>query len=273
VEKHSRSKHLKGVFGPWWAVVSALWASISAADTLVGKYGSASTQAAWNMYWKVPKWGWEVWAIGALLITCAFLFEFSFRLHKNYETLACKAIADLQQKVEVLTWPPERPQIAFHGWGQIPPQFAPGGAKDTSSYIFQHGFYLENDGGAALEVTVEGFKFGLFDARSETISRIEGKNKGFAKIWLGGAVQINPLVKWNLDTALLKTWGAMVDQKELTLRDPLLLPISVIYRDYNNLWYRSKCELRFICRYGGTGCSITFGPPIQERLPRPQVRQ
>jgi hypothetical protein len=89
---HTRTEHFKAVFGAWWAVVTAIWSLISSADTLVGKYGSDSLKKWWDAAW-TPKWGWKVWIIGLLIITLAFVLEFTFREIRKKET-------DFQQQLD-----------------------------------------------------------------------------------------------------------------------------------------------------------------------------
>jgi hypothetical protein len=63
-----------------------IWSIISSADTLVSKYGSTEFKEVWDKEWIAPKWGWKVWIIGALIITVAFMFEFTFRVIRKRET-------------------------------------------------------------------------------------------------------------------------------------------------------------------------------------------
>jgi len=76
-------KHSKGVFGRWWLVVGFLWTLLSNADLLVSKYTSAQFQASWAAEWYSPKWGWQVWIIGILVITVVFEFFHSYRKIKE----------------------------------------------------------------------------------------------------------------------------------------------------------------------------------------------
>jgi hypothetical protein len=99
----TRWTHAKGVFGPWWAAVNAVWLAVSSADTLVSKYASNAFKAEWNGWWITPKWGWTVWAIGFLAITLWSAFEYSYRLVKSRENETLR----LRGEVERLSTQPE----------------------------------------------------------------------------------------------------------------------------------------------------------------------
>jgi hypothetical protein len=70
----------------------------------------------------------------------------------------------LNEQIAALTFPADRPQLSFHAWGHRESNFMPLGSTD-GALMAQHGFYFANDGGAALEVTVEEFEINhLFSA-------------------------------------------------------------------------------------------------------------
>jgi hypothetical protein len=100
MEKYTRWIHTKGIFGPWWAALNAFWAVLSSADMLVSKYASESFQKQWNATWVTPKWGWEIWIIGALLITVLFEFEHSFRHIVKHEKSHLERETKLATKLE-----------------------------------------------------------------------------------------------------------------------------------------------------------------------------
>ena len=82
-----------------------------------------------------------------------------------------------EKQKEELEWPPDRPKISFTRWGQV--------ENESGARVSQHGFYLANDGGAALEVNVERFSIDqTLSASGATVARIEGGKQGFAPIWL-----------------------------------------------------------------------------------------
>lgn len=152
------------------------------------------------------------------------------------------ALINAKNDIERLTWPEDRPQISFVSWGQMRPQFMTPGNED-SALLAQHGFYLHNDGGAALEITVEIFDIAHnLTAVGSTITRIKGKDTGFVPIWIKEEM---PLRRWALDDALEKAWGDKAQPGDLFDGKPLEIPVSVVYRDYNQLWYRSRAKLSF----------------------------
>ena len=83
--RHSRAQHLRGVFGPWWAIVNGIWALLSSADTLVGHYASVAARAKWDAAWIAPKWGWKAWLVGFCVITTVFGIEASYQFCKKWE--------------------------------------------------------------------------------------------------------------------------------------------------------------------------------------------
>ena len=169
-----------------------------------------------------------------------------------------------KQNVEIssLKWPTDRPQLSFRNWGdrgiRFVEPFQPG------SSAFNLGFHLFNDGGAALDVAVEKFKIGTkYSVISETVSRIGSKAEGFIAIWIEDK---NALTKWRIDGALQETWEQMFKDKKLTYSEKLSVPVSVVYKDFNGLGYRTKCNLVFTPVMGSRSSRLEFSAPQQERL-------
>jgi hypothetical protein len=181
------------------------------------------------------------------------------------------AVINAKNEIEALMWPADRPKISFHAWGQRQLHFMPAGNNDPA-LTAQYGFYLANDGGAALEITVEVFEITQdLIAIGGTIPRIEGKTEGFVPIWIKNEV---PLSRWCLDIALEKAWEAKVNSKEIYAGEALEFPISVVYRDYNLLWYRSRGTIIF--KYNLLHANqISFGAVEQDKLgvTRPILRK
>lgn len=175
-----------------------------------------------------------------------------------------KIIQSKEAEILVLTWPPDRPQISFHSWGQMQPQFAPPFVNDLNSYMFQNGFYLSNDGGPALEIEIEDFQIGAsHSAFGRTISRIGSKAQGFMPILIRDAM---PMSRYALNVALVQAREAKININELAWSSPLTIPLCVAYRDFGNVRYRTHCELHFVHKPGQIdGQSITFTAPRQER--------
>jgi len=136
--------------------------------------------------------------------------------------------------------PADRPRVAFREWGRIP--------DDHSVPIRagQAGFSLANDGGAAYEVTVEGFVIrASVTARGETISRIAGHGDAFALVWLEG---FSPLAiataKWDLLGAMRDAAGQSTG---LYGGPDYSIDVSVTYRNADgSWWFRSMSRLTYI---------------------------
>jgi hypothetical protein len=95
-----------------------------------------------------------------------------------------------------------------------------------------------------------------------SIPRIEGSDQAFVPVWIKDEV---PLSRWALDVALEKAWEKKVSLKEILEGQALDVPISAIYRDYNDLWYRSSAmKFSFDPWYDNR---IEFSAVQQERLP------
>jgi hypothetical protein len=147
----------------------------------------------------------------------------------------------------------------------------PAGNNDPA-LLAQCGFYLANDGGAALEITVEIFDINEdLTAIGGTIARIEGNDQGFVPVWIKDEV---PLNRWALDSALERAWQDKAQPFEIYGSQPMEFPVSVVYRDYNRLWYRSRGKLIF--KYNLLHANqISFSAVEQDKLgtSRPVLRE
>lgn len=195
----------------------------------------------------VPRWEQVVthslWAIPFLSLAAVSLFRLvmsPYWVYRHAKVRASEREQELEKilkhndaEIAELTYPEDRPKISFAGWG------GPLSSEDAE----RKGFYLNNDGGAALEVQVERFYVGSqFTAVGSTVSRVDNKRPGFAPVWLEDEPQ---LTKWALDTALQITLKTKIECGELKDSQPLVIPMSVVYRDFNDLWYRSVGGLIF----------------------------
>jgi hypothetical protein len=79
----SRLRYLKQSFRQWQRTILVIWAVISAADTLIGHYGTPRGKEVWDRLWLLPQLGWRNWLLGFLLLTLIFLFENSFRTARD----------------------------------------------------------------------------------------------------------------------------------------------------------------------------------------------
>ena len=145
--------------------------------------------------------------------------------------------------------PRSKPRISLSGWG--PPKDA------TFPATMKRGFYLVNHGDTALEITVETFKVGTQSAYGETLSEIGAEKEGFTEILVD---RKGPLFKYALDQTLDKEVDVLINSSELAYLQPLKIPVSVTYRDFENIWYRTACDL--VYKKG----QITFSAPMQTTL-------
>jgi hypothetical protein len=121
-----------------------------------------------------------------------------------------------------LECPPGRPQLSFVRWSQ-------------PNQGYKSGFFLKNHGGVAVEIIIERFRLGRIWVNGNTTSEIGRNEEGLASVWL----EASKFDQFSLDDALVMA------QAELPQGQPLIVPISVIYRDFGNLWYRSECDVKF----------------------------
>lgn len=109
-----------------------------------------------------------------------------------------------------------------------------------------------------LEIIVERFAVDqVFSASSATIARIGPHEEGFAPICIDG--QPN-LTKWSLDLALDNAANERARNQTGVSGEPLVVPLVVIYRDFNDLWYRSVGALVYSRR------QVTFTAVQQKRF-------
>jgi len=173
------------------------------------------------------------------------------------------AIVNKDAEIEKLTWPSNRPQIIFSTWDQIPQSHPSAILVDptVAGHYLQKGFYLSNDGEAAHEITVERFEVeDHLWAASAQVPRIEAHGQGFALIWLGvDSLPIPDHRKWDLLGAM-----ARAEQTKYGVsmyRPDYSVPVSVVYRDGNNVWYRSRSAVTYI----RTQQRLDFGATTHER--------
>ena len=149
---------------------------------------------------------------------------------------------------DVVPRPLHLPLLSFVRWGVI---------GNETRFGVQRGFYIANHGGEAFDVTVESFWVTGRKAMTITIAKIAEGEQGFAPVWLDGD---HTGSRWELDVALGIEAGSRIKRKKMSRGQTLPVPVSVIYRDKNQLWYRSHCQMTF------SSGRIGFSPPVQESL-------
>ena len=129
----------------------------------------------------------------------------------------------------------------------------------------QHGFHLENDGMAAHEVSIETFEVGTARWTADVIARIAGQASGFALVWKKNCHSHSRYIeKWDLQGCMAA--AAAEHQAAATYPTDYRVPVSAIYWDFSNVWYRSQTDLIYIRSQD----RLKFGPithQICERRP------
>jgi hypothetical protein len=243
-----------------WNATDKTLASVAVALFLVGLFNREAVKRLTTTWDGVSRW-WGIVPIGVLVL---------YRLLRdNYEKFSSleSEVSKLRVKLDQLMWPSNRPQIVFDRWDQIPANHPLATLVDQRvvGAFVQRGFHLVNDGEAAHEVRIEAFEIddGVW-ASSAMVTRIEGHGGGFALVWLenqkgiGSSLPHN--VKWNLLGAMAK--AEETKQGASMYREDYRIPVSVIYRDGNNVWYRSRSTINYI----PSQHRLQFGPTTQEPL-------
>lgn len=197
---------------------------------------------------------WQKVAFAGLAIMCALVTCYKiWEAEKRTTTVLRKRIADLE-------WSPDRPKLSFVRWGQVDRDALPD--EHHPAMNFQKGFYLQNDGGPALAVTIHDFQVGSETATSITLPRIQQDSVGFVPAYLSSG---NPVFKWDLLGAMRTAAELAISQGTLRYGQEYAIPLRVEYRDFNNVGYLSHQELMFHHLYS----RISFRPVSQTRLSLP----
>lgn len=155
---------------------------------------------------------------------------------KDSEITAKEAkIAEHASVIKKLSQPPDRPQLSFVRISQ-------------PNQGYQSGFFLKNHGGVAVEISVERFTLKRVWINGNTLSEIGSNAEGLASVW----PEASKSDQFSLDNLL------EMAQAELPLGQPLIVSLSVIYRDFENRWYRTECGLRFFNHKSEFGPSRQF---------------
>ena len=210
-------------------------------------------------FWAIM-WPYTLLAVAFLLV---HLIKAPYRLdveRERTENTLSSEISNLRSTLERLSWPEDRPKLFIHGWGPIAREHLPTGALNWKDYSDKKGFYLSNEGSAALEINLETVNVATEAVAGECLSQLESKGKGFIPIFM---VDQPRAFKWGLDNAFLLLW------KERALKGDaqkvISLPIALKYRDFNGNWYRTCCDIHFTHVGGLITGGFSFGPPKQER--------
>ena len=260
----ARCLHIKNIGKTWSLLAGAVWGLFWAADAFIEKYDPMGIKPSWDAGTTHLPSHWQTWLVGLLLLVMLSIIEGSYRHHTATSKKSASVLNDLTARVEKLTWPDDRPKLAIFMWGARQANFLPIHSLNDKSLLAEYGFYLVNDGGTALDITVEPFTVTEnLRAIGKSLARLEYRNQGFVPVFIENEV---PLSKWALDVALEQAWYQRNATLEGILKDePLTIPVSVVYKDYSENWYRSRLELIFIAELLMPN-KIDFGPVTQERV-------
>jgi hypothetical protein len=246
----------------------ALGAALAVATTGLQVFWKLISEQDWNL----NKWRWIASVVLPFVVVIALhiayrLLTAPWRVHQQQEsenwntTQSLVAVEEslrtqieqLKRKVGKLTWPEDRPRLTFQGWGWIHP---PEGRTHS-------GIYLANHGSTALEVSLETINVGSLRTTGSTTDHICQNDAKAVEVWLDGEPEVQ---KWCLDNYLDGCWNQAKKSDTLPESKALILPISVVYRDFNNLWYRTRGELSFKFVSGMPDGVIDFKTLEQEQL-------
>jgi hypothetical protein len=268
----ARCRHLQSIASWWWAVIFGLWTLLQNADWVIDKWGTVTCKTKWAAHTTLVPFGWQAWLIGVLCTLVLALIEGSYRhacKTKDTSERERSALAeDHRNEIEKLITAAS-PQLVFQKWDQIPsdhPAAIPV-APTVTGQSLRGGFYLCNDGDVAHEITVGTIEIDdQLWARSAMVNRIEKGGQGFAVLWLenqkGIGSSLSGQEKWDLIHAM-----ARVQEKKygtLMFAPHYSVEVRVIYRDSNNVWYRSSSTMTYI----GSQYRLDFGPMQHERCGR-----
>jgi hypothetical protein len=148
--------------------------------------------------------------------------------------------------------PPASPQLSVTKWIPIPENHALAGRG-------QSGFEIVNDGGVAYDVLLEDFAIDAdIFVKSAELERVEANGICFALAWIDGYGHSpidNP--KWKLLDAMREA-----SKTGIGLYQPdYAVPISIVYRDSEDHWFRGFATLSFIPSQGRLELSSTRRSP------------
>lgn len=130
----------------------------------------------------------------------------------------------------------ERPRVVFVNWGPRPE------ADPTPHFPGQSGFYLQNDGGPAYEITLENFSVASGrNVAGTPLNRIGPGESGFMFVNLQGYGPVPNPAKWDLPTAMVNA-----RHPDLIEGPDPAVTVSIRYRDGDGQKFRSTATLTLI---------------------------
>jgi hypothetical protein len=234
--------HCRHLSNWWWAVIAGVWSAFSVADTAISHWGSDSLKLGWKNATLHFPFGWQVWAIGLLLLVVFFVYHGSY-LHAK----------ELNRAIAALRWPDDRPVLLFDSWGEVPHDHPEARFHEISEYqkerqYWERGFFLTNQGGTAHEVCLMPVQLAenVYVISPTPAPRIDRGAKGFVFAYMDTEHNTKfgeDFERWDL----LKVMAAL-EKKINSARVgeyPLTIQIGVVYRDFRGIWFASTAEMTY----------------------------
>ncbi len=167
-------------------------------------------------------------------------------------------IKSAKDKIEQLTWPPDRPQVMIAKWGTQKEQ-------EEGKWSDSEGFYVTNSGRKALDVKLDRFlingepqKWG----QGMRATTVEKGGEGFIPILVeSDGTDLGPFGRRALMPHLERAHGYWCQTRSEYERE-YKISISLIYHDFDDLYFRTWQDMIFD-HYGRT---LRFESFRQEKL-------
>jgi len=169
---------------------------------------------------------------------------------KFFESLVEKE--KLQEEVDQLSWPDDRPILVFDSWGEVPHDDPRARFHEVTEYrkereYFERGIFIKNRGGDAHEISVFPIELTAgVKTHGTYIARIDRESTGFAFISMDNAHNVkfsDDVETWELPKIMRQ-----IEDKLNTARVeqlPLVIEVGARYRDANGAWYMSWCNVQY----------------------------
>jgi hypothetical protein len=178
-----------------------------------------------------------------------------WRVYQERETVVGNDVAGLRKdlaqarsRVEALSMPANRPKLVIEKWGPVE-------SRGVIRADMGAGFYIVNHGGPALEVKLRSFFVEGEKWLGETVTSLESNQKHFMQVW---SEKSSATAR---KTNLLDAVRSAASRPERQLPE-YKVAVSLEYRDFDNIAYRSTAEMRFV----KTKDNLEFSSPYQERV-------
>lgn len=225
-------------------MIAGTWSAFSVTDTAISHWGSDALKLSWKNATLHFPFGWQVWAIGLLLLVVLFVYHGSY-LH----------VKGLNRTIASLRWPDDRPILLFDSWGEVPhdhPEARSHEHQDSFGQLhreyWQRGLFLINQGATAHEVCLMPIQLveNVYAISPTPTPRIDRDAKGFVFACMDTEHNTKfgeDFERWDL----LKVM-ATLEKKINSARVgeyPITIQVGVVYRDFRGLWFGSTAEMTY----------------------------